>query len=106
MRKTSDLMLVLTKQTDTDYENYTDKMREEIDEFEGALMDYRVHGNISTRDKLIAEAFDVLQVALVILNKVATDTDASLEIAADEHLCKLLKRGWKVEGVVRIRIDK
>ena len=34
MRKTSDIMLVLTKQTDTDYENYTDKMREEIDEFE------------------------------------------------------------------------
>ena len=70
MRKTSDIMLVLTKQTDTDYENYTDKMREEIDEFEGALMDYRVHGNILTRDKLIAEAYEKIDYIKVLLERI------------------------------------
>ena len=79
-----------------------DKLNEEVEELEEAVLNYKAYGNKKI-DNLIEETFDVMQVVVGILDKLQNEENVQLDKSSQEHLLKIINRGWLIKRVLNIK---
>jgi len=79
-----------------------DKLNEEVEELEEAILNYQANGR-KELDHLIEEIFDVIQVAVGMLDKLKNEEGVKLDEKSQEHLVKIINRSWLIKKVLNIR---
>ena len=82
------------------------KLCEEAVEVMEAVTIYEMGRNPGTRDKLIQELMDTVQMSLNILNYINGDIGLDMQEQIKLHNNKLLERGWEWDTELRLEIKE
>lgn len=78
------------------WRQHGDKLMEEANELAKAI-------DNNDKENLVEELFDVAEVLIGIADKL-NDEGIGLTEGCFKHRSKLIKRGWKTKGIVRVKI--
>lgn len=91
-------MLLPVLDKDETWKEHKDKLFEESTELLDELTVIDV-GNI------VAESFDVIQVCIGILDKAETEHPGITKRISNEHIAKLINKGFRFKSVLRVEED-
>ena len=97
------MKLVVLRKND-EYMEMLYKLREETEELKEEI-ELHFRKNINNKENIAAEALDVIQVCIGILDKLERE-GINIEKTIAKHNVKLLGRGWEVKKIVHINVKE
>lgn len=85
------------------WKKHMEKLNEEVKELQYEVFTFCPKDAKGDCKKIAGETFDIIQVAIGMLDKIEDQYPGMIKSIAEEHLIKLMKRGWSIKKVLDVR---
>ncbi|WP_129600590.1 hypothetical protein [Anaerophilus nitritogenes] len=99
------MILIPVLKKDHDWDKHMEKVDEESQELNKAIQEVVSNKDEKSLDHVAEEAFDIIQVAIGILDKVEKESYGIVKKMSGKHYGKLVYRGWRIDKVLRVEED-